>query len=107
MTQQSKKRKLGNTNIEIAPIIFGGNVFGWTSNEINSFTLLDKCYEAGFNCIDTADIYSTWVPGNTGGESEIIIGKWLKRNKNRKDMVILTKVGMEMGENKKGLSKSY
>ncbi|MES2615301.1 MAG: aldo/keto reductase [Bdellovibrionota bacterium] len=102
-----KTRKLGNTDIEIAPIIFGGNVFGWSANEETSFALLDKFLASGFNCIDTADVYSSWVPGNKGGESETIIGQWLKRNNNRKNVVLLTKVGMELSPEKNGLSKSY
>jgi len=73
------KRKLGNSGLEIAPIVFGGNVFGWTADEATSFHLLDAFVAAGFNAVDTADVYSKWVPGNRGGESEMIIGKWLKR----------------------------
>ncbi len=101
------KRKLGNSGLEIAPLAFGGNVFGWTVDEPTSFQLLDAFVSSGFNLIDTADIYSTWVPGNQGGESEAIIGKWLKRSGNRDKVVIATKVGMEMGRNMKGLSRSY
>ncbi len=102
-----KKRKLGNSGLEVAPLAFGGNVFGWTVDEPTSFQLLDAFVSSGFNLIDTADIYSTWVPGNQGGESESIIGKWLKRSGNRDKVVIATKVGMEMGPGMKGLSKSY
>ncbi|HET6514703.1 MAG TPA: aldo/keto reductase [Thermodesulfovibrionales bacterium] len=102
-----KKRKLGNSGLEVSPLFFGGNVFGWTVDEPSSFTLLDAFVESGFNAIDTADTYSRWVPGNKGGESETIIGKWLKRRGNRKKVVIATKVGMEMGPKKRGLSKSY
>ena len=76
-----KKRKIGTTDIEIAPLIFGGNVFGWTVDETTSFRLLDEFFEDGFNTIDTANSYSSWVPGNQGGESETIIGKWLKKNR--------------------------
>ena len=102
-----KKRKLGNTALEVAPLAFGGNVFGWTVDEPTAFEILDAFVAAGFNLLDTADTYSRWVPGNKGGESETIIGKWLKRSGNRKKVVIATKVGSEMGSNKKGLSKFY
>jgi aryl-alcohol dehydrogenase-like predicted oxidoreductase len=102
-----KKRKLGNSGLEVAPLAFGGNVFGWTVDEPTSFQLLDAFASSGFNLIDTADIYSTWVPGNEGGESETIIGNWMKRSGNRENVVIATKVGLEMGPGKKGLSRSY
>jgi aryl-alcohol dehydrogenase-like predicted oxidoreductase len=102
-----KKRKLGNSGLEVTPLAFGGNVFGWTVDESTSFKLLDAFVASGFNLIDTADVYSKWVPGNKGGESETIMGKWLKRSGNREKVIIATKVGMEMGANKKGLSKSY
>jgi len=102
-----KKRKLGNSSIEVSPLAFGGNVFGWTADESTSFTLLDAFAAAGFNLIDTADVYSRWVPGHRGGESETIIGKWLKRSGNRAKVVIATKVGKEMGPGRKGLSRSY
>jgi aryl-alcohol dehydrogenase-like predicted oxidoreductase len=102
-----KKRKLGNSGLEVASLAFGGNVFGWTVDEPTSFQLLDAFASSGFNLIDTADIYSTWVPGNEGGESETIIGNWMKRSGNRENVVIATKVGMEMGPGKKGLSRSY
>ncbi len=102
-----KKRKLGNSGLEVAPLVFGGNVFGWTIDESTSFQLLDAFTEAGFDFIDTADIYSTWKPGIQGGESETIIGKWMKQKGNRNNIIVATKVGMEMGPDKKGLSKSY
>lgn len=102
-----KKRKLGKSGLEVAPLAFGGNVFGWTVDEPTSFQLLDAFVSAGFDFIDTADIYSRWVPANEGGESETIIGKWMKRSGNRDRIVIATKVGMEMGQDKKGLSKPY
>ena len=102
-----KKRKLGNTDLEIAPLIFGGNVFGWTANEKTSFQLLDIFTDNGFNCIDTADGYSVWVDGHKGGESETIIGNWLKKSGKRKDIIIATKVGWEISPQKKGLSKKY
>ena len=101
------KRKLGNSGLEIAPIVFGGNVFGWTADEATSFRLLDAFVAGGFNAVDTADVYSKWVPGNRGGESETIIGKWLKRSGKRQRVIIATKVGSEMGPAKKGLSKGY
>src|SRR6185369_13185728 len=102
-----QKRKLGNSGLEIAPLAFGGNVFGWTADEATSFQLLDAFVAAGFNMIDTADVYSKWAPGNQGGESETIIGRWLKRGGKRNQVVIATKVGMEMGPGKKGLTKAY
>ncbi len=102
-----KKRGLGNTGLEIAPLAFGGNVFGWTADEPTSFRLLDKFAAEGFDFIDTADVYSRFAPGNEGGESETIIGNWMKRSGNREKVTIATKVGMEMGADKKGLSKSY
>lgn len=102
-----KKRQLGNTDLEVYPITFGGNVFGWTIDEQTSFKILDGFTDAGFNFIDTADVYSKWKPGNQGGESENIIGKWMQDKKNRKDIIISTKVGSEMGPGKKGLSKKY
>lgn len=100
-------RKLGNSGLEISPLMFGGNVFGWTADENTCFKLLDAFVAAGFNAIDTADMYSKWATGNKGGESETIIGKWLKRSGKREKVIILTKVGLEMGPGKKGLSRSY
>ncbi|MBC3542345.1 aldo/keto reductase [Rufibacter sediminis] len=102
-----KKRTLGKSGLEVAPLAFGGNVFGWTIDEKTSFQLLDAFTEAGFNLIDTADGYSVWVAGNTGGESETIIGNWLKARGNRDKVVIATKVGWEIGPNQKGLKKDY
>jgi aryl-alcohol dehydrogenase-like predicted oxidoreductase len=102
-----KKRKLGDSGLEVSPLAFGGNVFGWTVDEPTSFTLLDGFVAAGFNFIDTADVYSKWAPGNKGGESETIIGKWLKKNGKRQNVVIATKVGNEMGPARKGLLKAY
>jgi len=94
-------RRLGKTGLSIAPIVFGGNVFGWTADEKTSFDILDAFFDAGFNTIDTADVYSAWVPGNKGGDSEEIIGKWLKRGKaSRDNAVIITKVGSDMGQGK-------
>lgn len=100
-----EKRKIGN--LEVAPLAFGGNVFGWTVDEKKSFELLDAFVDAGLNFIDTADAYSTWVPGNKGGESETIIGNWLKARNNREKVIIATKVGSPMGGDKKGLSEKY
>lgn len=94
------RRKLGRSDLSIAPIVFGGNVFGWSADEKTSFTLLDAFLDAGFNAIDTADSYSHWVPGNKGGESETIIGRWLKARGRRDDVVIMTKVGSDMGSGK-------
>lgn len=102
-----EKRKLGGSGLTIAPLALGGNVFGWTIDETTSFAVLDAFAEAGFNFIDTADVYSAWVPGNSGGESETIIGKWLQKSGKRDQIMIATKVGMEMGAGKKGLSKAY
>lgn len=102
-----EKRQLGNTDLYVYPITFGGNVFGWTIDEKTSHQILDGFTGAGFNFIDTADVYSRWAPGNKGGESETIIGSWLKKNNNRDKVIIATKVGSDMGDGKKGLSKKY
>jgi aryl-alcohol dehydrogenase-like predicted oxidoreductase len=102
-----EKRKLGNSGLEIAPLVFGGNVFGWTVDEARASELLDHFVDAGFNMIDTADVYSRWVPGNQGGESETIIGKWLKQSGKRDQVLIATKVGMDLGARRKGLSRQY
>jgi aryl-alcohol dehydrogenase-like predicted oxidoreductase len=102
-----QKRRLGRTDLEIAPLVFGGNVFGWTADEKTSFDLLDRFADAGFNTIDTADVYSRWVPGNSGGESEAIIGKWMKSRGNRDKVVVVTKVGSDMGQGKVDLSAGY
>lgn len=99
------KRKIGNTDIEIAPFIFGGNVFGWTADEATSFQLLDEFSDHGFDTIDTANSYSSWVPGNEGGESETILGKWLKKSGKRDQMVLITKVGWDITPERKGLDK--
>jgi aryl-alcohol dehydrogenase-like predicted oxidoreductase len=102
-----KKRKLGKTGMEISPLVFGGNVFGWTADQATSFKLLDAFVAAGFNSIDTADMYSRWVPGHTGGESETILGEWIKRSGNRSKVIVATKVGIDMGDGKKGLSRTH
>lgn len=97
-----QKRTLGRSEIEIAPLVFGGNVFGWTVDERQSFELLDRFVERGFNTIDTADVYSNWAPGNSGGESESVMGSWLAKRGRRDDVVLMTKVGM--WHKRKGLS---
>ena len=102
-----QKRRLGRTDLDIAPLVLGGNVFGWTADEKTSFDILDRFVDAGLNAIDTADAYSRWVPGNKGGESETIIGKWMKSRKNRDHVVVITKVGSDMGQGKKDLSAAY
>jgi len=102
-----ERRKLGRSALSVAPLAFGGNVFGWTVDEATCFKLLDAFVAGGFNLIDTADVYSKWVPGNQGGESETLIGKWLKQSGKREQIVIATKVGGEMGPQQKGVSKAY
>lgn len=102
-----EKKQLGETGLNVYPITFGGNVFGWTIDEKESFKILDAFTGAGFNFIDTADMYSRWAEGNKGGESETIIGNWLNKNKKRNEVIIATKVGSDMGNGKKGLSKKY
>jgi len=107
MALPGKKRVLGASGLEVAPLAFGGNVFGWTANESTSFELLDAFVARGFNLVDTADAYSRWVPGHTGGESETIIGRWLKARGGRERVVIATKVGIEMAPGESGLSRDY
>jgi aryl-alcohol dehydrogenase-like predicted oxidoreductase len=102
-----EKRKLGKTGYEVAPLAFGGNVFGWTVDEPTSFLLLDTFVDAGFNLIDTADSYSRWVPGHTGGESEAIIGRWIANRGRHDDVVIATKIGSDMGLGYKCLRREY
>jgi aryl-alcohol dehydrogenase-like predicted oxidoreductase len=102
-----QKRRLGQSQILTAPLALGGNVFGWTVDEPKSFRILDEFVGAGFEFIDTADAYSNFVPGNVGGESETIIGKWLQQRGNRNRVVLATKVGMRMGPGMQGLSKAY
>jgi aryl-alcohol dehydrogenase-like predicted oxidoreductase len=101
------KRKLGNSGIEVRPLMLGGNVFGWTIDEAKSFEVLDAFLEAGFDFIDTADIYSKWVPGHAGGESETILGSWIKQRGNRKKIILATKCGFEMAPGRKGLSRKH
>ncbi|HJQ55369.1 MAG TPA: aldo/keto reductase [Vineibacter sp.] len=100
-------RKLGRSGIDVAPLALGGNVFGWTADEARSFAVLDAFIAAGFNLVDTADVYSVWAPGHKGGESETVIGNWLKQRGGRNKVVIATKVGMQMAPDRKGLAKEY
>lgn len=100
-------RELGRSGLQVSPLAFGGNVFGWTVDEAQSFRLLDAWLDAGFNFVDTADVYSSWVPGHVGGESETIIGKWLRQSGKRNRIVLATKVGKPMGDGKVGLSAAY
>jgi aryl-alcohol dehydrogenase-like predicted oxidoreductase len=102
-----QRRKLGHSGLEVTPLFLGGNVFGWTIDDAASFAVLDAYLEAGGNSIDTADVYSTWVPGHTGGESEAVIGRWLKARGNRDQVIIATKVGSRMGSGKQGLSRQH
>src|SRR6187399_1234496 len=102
-----QRRKLGHTSYQVAPLAFGGNVFGWTADEPTSFALLDAFVGNGFNLIDTADSYSRWVEGHKGGESEAIIGKWIARRGRHDDVIIATKVGSDMGRGNKILKKDY
>lgn len=100
-------RSLGKSGLEIVPLVLGGNVFGWTADETASFAVLDAFVDRGFNFIDTANVYSAWVPGHPGGESETILGKWFARSGKRNNVVLATKVGMEMPDGGKGLAKKY
>jgi aryl-alcohol dehydrogenase-like predicted oxidoreductase len=100
-------RRLGRTDLSIAPMGLGGNVFGWTADKAASFAVLDRFAAAGLSAIDTADAYSSWVPGNHGGESETIIGEWMKARGNRSRLIVITKVGSPMGKGKEGLSPGY
>jgi aryl-alcohol dehydrogenase-like predicted oxidoreductase len=100
-------RPLGRSGLSVSPVCLGGNVFGWTVDEATSFSLLDAWVDAGMNFIDTADMYSRWVPGHSGGESETIIGKWLARSGKRGQVVIATKLGKDMGDGKVGLAPAY
>jgi len=101
-------RPLGRSPLQVSPLCLGGNVFGWTADERTSFAILDAWVEAGFNFVDTADVYSKWAPGHAGGESETVIGRWLKQGGSRRGKVVIaTKVGFEMGEGKGGLSAKW
>ena len=97
-----QKRRIGNSQLQVAPLMFGGNVFGWSADETSSFAILDAFVDAGLNFIDTADVYSAWVPGNQGGESETILGKWFRRSGKRDEIVLATKVAKH--PQRKGLS---
>ena len=100
-------RRLGRTDLDVSVLCFGGNVFGWTTDAAQSAVVLDTFMEAGGNFVDSADVYSRWVPGHTGGESEVILGQWMKDRGNRKDVIVATKLGSPMGEGKQGLSRKY
>ena len=102
-----QQRELGRSGLKVAPLAFGGNVFGWTADKGTSFALLDAFVDSGFNLIDTADVYSRWVPGHTGGESETIIGEWLAASGKRDKVLIATKVGKDMGGDNIGLSRRW
>lgn len=102
-----KKRKLGNSGMEVSPVTLGGNVFGWTLDKEESFRILDSFMDAGFEFIDTADSYSWWVPGHDGGESERIIGEWMKTRNNRDKVIISTKVGSQTRERPKNISRGH
>ncbi len=100
-------RALGRSNLQVVPLMLGGNVFGWTIDAPTSFRILDTFSDRGFNFIDTADVYSRWVPGHHGGESETILGEWFKKSGKRDKIILATKVGMDMGDGKQGLRKQY
>ena len=102
-----QKRTLGNTEITVAPLMLGGNVFGWSADQATSFRILDAFVDRGYGFVDTADVYSKWAPGNQGGESETVIGKWFKERGTRDKVVLATKVGNDMGDGKKGLKAKY
>jgi aryl-alcohol dehydrogenase-like predicted oxidoreductase len=102
-----RMRKLGATDLEIAPLVLGGNVFGWTVDRETSFAILDAALEAGFNAIDTADVYSIFAPGHVGGESETLLGEWIKDRGVRDRVIIITKGGLAMGEGKEGLGQDW
>lgn len=102
-----QKRQLGKTGIEVPTVMLGGNVFGWTVDESSSFRLLDAAFDSGLNFIDTADVYSRWIPGHTGGESETILGNWFARSGKRDKVIIATKCGMDMGDGRQGLAPKY
>ncbi|MEH3144934.1 MAG: aldo/keto reductase [Methylobacterium frigidaeris] len=100
-------RPLGRSGLSVPPLCFGGNVLGWTADEATSFAVLDRLAEAGLTFVDTADVYSRWVPGHQGGESETVLGRWMKARGNRDRITVATKVGMDMGEGRKGLRPAY
>lgn len=100
-------RNLGNSGLKTAPLVLGGNVFGWTADQATSFDILDAFLDAGFNAVDTANVYSRWIPGHTGGESETVLGEWFAAHGKRDKTLLITKVGMDMGEGGKGLKADY
>jgi aryl-alcohol dehydrogenase-like predicted oxidoreductase len=100
-------RTLGRSGLQVYPLMLGGNVFGWTADEKTSFRILDRFVDAGGNFIDTADVYSRWAEGHTGGESETVLGKWLQSSGRRDDVILATKVGMDLGDGKQGLKQEY
>ena len=100
-------RDLGKSGLKTAPLVLGGNVFGWTADKATSFDILDAFIDAGFNAVDTADVYSRWVPGHVGGESETVIGEWFAAHGKRDKTLLITKVGSDMGEGRKGLKADY
>lgn len=102
-----EKHRLGDTDLEITPLVFGGNVFGWNVGKEDSFRLLDRLVDHGVNAVDTADVYSRWADGNSGGESESVLGEWMADRGKRDDLVVITKVGMDMGDGKEGLSADW
>src|SRR6202795_2394839 len=102
-----QKRKLGHTDLAIAPLVLGGNVFGWTADKTTTFELLDRFSAAGLNAVDTADVYSAWATGNKGGESETILGEWMKARGKPSETIVGPKVGSPMGPGKKGLKAKY
>jgi aryl-alcohol dehydrogenase-like predicted oxidoreductase len=106
-SRNMQMRELGHSGISVAPLAFGGNVFGWTIDQARSFEILDAFVDRGFGFIDTADVYSRWAPGNKGGESETVLGEWFKKSGKRDKVVLATKVGMDMGDGKKGLGAKY
>src|SRR5689334_8718571 len=101
------KRRLGRTDLDVSVLCFGGNVFGWTTDPVQSAAVLVAFPEAGVNFLDSADVYSRWVPGNSVGESEVILGQWMKHRGNRADIVLSTKLGSPMSERKQSLSIKY
>jgi aryl-alcohol dehydrogenase-like predicted oxidoreductase len=107
MSPATIRRPLGQSPLAITPLVLGGNVFGWTADEATSFRLLDAFVDDGFNLVDTADVYSRWVSGHSGGESETAIGRWLEKSGKRNRIVLATKVGMDMGDGKVGLAPKY
>ncbi len=102
-----EKRALGQSGLAVTPLMLGGNVFGWTADEQTSFRILDRFVDAGGNFVDTADVYSRWAEGHSGGESEQILGKWFARSGKRDQVVLATKLGMDMGDGKQGLRPEY